>query len=222
MSFRYGEVESSGSNRREFLKKIGVSCESLVCAEQVHGNLVGIVTDKDRGKGAFSHADCICGIDGLLTSFPGVCLAIFTADCLPVFLFDPVKKCVGLIHAGWRSSAGKILTAAVDLMRREFKSSPRDLKAAFGPAIRKCCYRVGDEFQDIFGDAVLRVKEDFYLDLALANKKELILNGLRQENLFDAGICTCCSNDTFFSYRRQGQACGRMMAVIMLRNNVNQ
>ncbi len=88
--------------------------------------------------------------DGMITNAPGILLAIKTADCVPVLVADVKRKVVGAFHAGWRGTAARVVEKGVGEMRRQFHSDPRDLRAAIGPCIRKCCYSVGDEVRAEF------------------------------------------------------------------------
>jgi len=95
----------------------------------------------------------------MITAAPGLLLGIQTADCLPVILVDPKRRAVGVFHAGWRGTFKRIVEKGVGEMRRRFGSNPRDLKAAIGPGIGRCCYEVGEE-----------VREKFHSQFAYAGK----------------------------------------------------
>jgi polyphenol oxidase len=88
--------------------------------------------------------------DGLISNTPGLLLAIKTADCVPVLLVDIERRVVGAFHAGWRGTVARIAEKGIGEMRRQFGSVPRDLRAAIGPSIRRCCYRVGPEVREEF------------------------------------------------------------------------
>ncbi len=132
-------------NRALFLKKLGVagsrSAWPLVTLRQVHSDLIHHVEGVPK--------EPLAG-DGLVTSTPGILLAIQTADCLPIVLVDVKKKAVGVFHAGWRGTAGRIVEKGVGEMRRYFGSSPRNIVAAIGPGIQGCCYEVGEEIRQKF------------------------------------------------------------------------
>ena len=216
MSLAYGSTQNSLKNRQGFLGALGVNYQDLVCAKQVHAARVEYVGEKDRGKGVLSHADAIDGTDALITDVRGVPLAVFSADCLSVFLYDPVKQAIGLTHAGWRSSKEKIAAKTVRAMQERFSTNPKDLLAALGPAIRSCCYEVSADLQEFFPAHVSEKKGHYYLDLAAENKHQLLSEGIKEENILDCEICTVCQNDKFFSFRKEGVSCGRMMSVMAL------
>lgn len=217
MSLFYGNTDGALENRKDFLKELSVDYRDLICAKQVHGSLVRYAQWADIGRGALSYDNAICDTDAFITDKINLPLAIFTADCLSIFLYDPKAPAIGLIHAGWRSSKENIAAKTLQLMAEEFNTKAKDLYAAFGPAIRGCCYEVKREFINFFPADVIRKSSRYYLDLAKINKKQLLDSGLEGKNIFDPEICTFCQNGEFFSYRKEGSSCGRMMSVIMLK-----
>jgi len=218
MSLCYGNTQGALENRKNFLKELGVDYRNLVCAKQVHGNKARYIQEPDKGKGALSDETTIPDTDALITDKSNIPLAVFTADCLSIFLYDSHTCGIGLIHAGWRSLKENIIAKTVQLMQENFNTKAEDLYAGFGPAIRSCCYEVGGEFSDFFNPEYL-IKRDnhYYLDLIGISKKQLLAQGVKDKNIFDSKICTACCNREFFSYRKEGKACGRMMSVMMLR-----
>lgn len=217
MSLCYGDTREALNNRRKFLGNLGVNYRDLVCAKQVHGGRVRYVTQKDLGKGSLGYGDSIADTDAFITDKKNIPLAIFTADCLAVFLYDPRRPAIGLIHAGWRSTKENIIKNSIRLMQERFASQPCALRAHFGPAIRSCCYEVAQEFADSFGRAVIKREDRYYIDLAAVNRGELLDSGVKEENISDPKICTSCRNKEFFSFRKEGDACGRMMAVAIVK-----
>ncbi|MCX5714761.1 MAG: polyphenol oxidase family protein [Candidatus Omnitrophica bacterium] len=196
MSLVYGQAQGALANRKLFLGGLGIEYRDLVCAKQVHGACVRVAGVSDKGRGALSHDTALDDTDALLTDIRNLPLAIFTADCLSIFLFDPRRPAVGLVHAGRRGTEQEITLNAIRLMQEEYYSQAEDLYVGFGPSIRDCCYEV---------------------DLISINRKQMLGLGVRGEQISDSGICTSCHRDEFFSYRRNGPSCGRMISVIMLR-----
>jgi len=217
MSLYYGDTKESLGNRKDFLTSLGIDYSALVCAKQVHADNVRYVKEADSGKGALFYENSIPDTDALITDKRNLPLAIFTADCLSIFLFDPRTPAIGLIHAGWRSSRERIAVKTLALMQEEFSSRAQDLLVGFGPSIRSCCYQVGSELQDYFSDGIIKKEDSYYLDLISINKKQLLASGVKEKNIFDAQICTFCQAQEFFSYRKEGKSCGRSMSVIMLK-----
>jgi polyphenol oxidase len=217
MSFVHGDSMAALENRRRFLEDSGVSAGRLVCARQVHGDSVACVTAADAGRGADSPESAFVDTDALITDRRRIPLAIFTADCLPVFLYDAQKQVIGLVHAGWRGTQEDITGKTVQAMMKHYNCQPDDIYAGFGPAIRGCCYKVGEEFSDLFKQGVIRKDGGLYLDLITVNTEQLIRREIKRDNIFDSSICTACGSEGYFSYRREGASCGRGMAVLMIR-----
>ncbi len=192
-------------------RELGLSADKVYFGRQVHGNLIVPVTAKDVPP-----ASPLKEADGFVTNVPGIALAVRTADCLPVFLFDSRHRAVGMVHAGWKGTEQKIVVAALETMKKEFGTSPEDVTAAFGPCIRRCCYKVGAEFGDKFPDETFIQYETYFFDIALANRNQLLDAGVVAERLFDDGSCTCC-DPQYFSHRRDGETAGRHLSLIMLK-----
>jgi len=217
MSLAYGDTRDSLENRKVFLGGFGIDYKNLVCARQVHGSSVSPVQGTDRGKGALSYDTALPDTDALITNARNLPLAVFTADCLSIFLYDPLNLSIGLIHASWRSTKEHIAAKTVQLMQEKFHSQAQDLWVGFGPAIRDCSYEVGEEFSGYFNEGLMKRGGRYYLDLVGINKNQLLDMGVSATNIFDSKICTSCQNQEFFSYRKEGNSCGRMMSVIMLK-----
>lgn len=217
MSLHYGDTRNSLDNRRNFLEGLGVDYRNLVCAKQIHSSNVAYVDRKDKGRGASSYDTAIEDTDALITNERNLPLAIFTADCLSVFLYDPKNPAIGLVHAGYKSSRENIVAKTVKAMEDRLNSRSGDLCAGFGPAIRVCCYAVEEELRESFPQHLTERGGEFYLDLAQVNKSELLDAGVKEGNIFDSGICTFCQNERFFSFRKEGSAAGRMISVMMLK-----
>ncbi|MDD5432336.1 MAG: peptidoglycan editing factor PgeF [Candidatus Omnitrophica bacterium] len=212
-SLFYQNIEHSLDNRKGFLETLGIDYRDLVCAKQIHSNKVVYVTEEDRGKGALTYDSSIPDTDAFITDIKKLPLAIFTADCLCVSLFDSSRPSVGIVHAGWKSTKENIVLETIRLMQEKFDAQPKNLSASFSPAIRNCCYEVGKDF----GGALIERDGRFYFDLIKANKEQLLAAGLSSGNIFDSGICTSCRNNEYFSYRKERDKSARMLSVIMLK-----
>lgn len=180
---------------------------NIANVKQVHGNKI-IRVDGPCAT--------VVEADGLITDRTNLPLVVRTADCLPVFLIDVKTPAAGIVHAGWRGTKDTITLEAVNAMIREFNSRPEDIKAAFGPCIRPRQYEVGPEFCQHFPQEVVRENQKYYFDLALANKNQLVSRGVLEENIYDCRICTF-EDQNYHSYRRDGQAAGRILSMIMIR-----
>ena len=216
MSLVYGDPGAVLANRREFLGGLGIPYLDVVCPKQAHGHHVEHVTAAHRGRGAVSWDSAVIDTDALITDVVGLPVAIFTADCLSIFLYDPKHHALGLVHAGWKSTHQNVTPGTVALMRARFDTKPADLFVGFGPAIRQCCFQVGEEFGGLFTTGLSRRGSHYYLDLVGVNRSELLKLGVADGHMSDSGFCTSCRNSEFYSYRREGAGCGRMMSVMML------
>jgi YfiH family protein len=217
MSLFYGDTRESLTNRKSFLSTMDIDYRDLVCAKQIHSSCARYVKEEDKGKGALSYDSSIADTDALVTDKRNLPLAVFTADCLSIFLYDPDTPAIGLIHAGWRSTKENITDKAIQLMQGKFNTKTSRLYVGFGPAIRSCCCEVGEDFNDLFPRNTIKRNNRYYLDLAQINKRQVLDLGVEENNILDSKICTCCHNKEFFSYRKEGNTCGRLISVIMLK-----
>ncbi|HEY1240263.1 MAG TPA: peptidoglycan editing factor PgeF [Bryobacteraceae bacterium] len=143
--------------------------------------------------------------DALVEATPGSAVAVRTADCLPILLVDARNRAVAAVHAGWRGTAARIVSNALAEMHRRFGTVPADLHAAIGPGIGKCCYEVGPEVAEQFGE-----QGRAHIDLAEANRAQMEAGGVTREHIYASNLCTMCGRDEFHSYRRDREAAGRM------------
>ena len=204
-------------NRESFLRTIGIKPDKLICLKQVHGNKIFLAKDTDKGRGAFNYNTAIADCDGIITRERELPLAVFSADCLSVFMLDVRNNAGAVIHAGWRGSKERITLSAINILKEKFLSNPEDIICGFGPCIRNCCYEVDKDFRDYFPDCIEERQGRLFLDLIKVNSQQLLSAGVLEENISDSQICTSCQNDEFFSYRKEGQSAGRMMSVIMVK-----
>jgi YfiH family protein len=180
--------------RLAFAAALGLDGAGLTVAGAVHGAEVARV---DRPAGAAR------GHDALVTDRPGLPLLATFADCYPVLLYDPVRRALGLAHAGWRGTAAGIAGRAVEALGREYGSRPADLVAGVGPGICDRCYEVGEEVADRFDPAFVRPSPAgrCLLDLAAANRAQLEAAGVPAERVHVHGACTR-ESDVLPSHRR--------------------
>jgi len=217
MSLSYGDTKHSLENRQKFLSSIGIDYQNLVGSQQIHGKEVRYIKDDYKGKGALNYDSSIPDTDGLMTDKKGLPLMILTADCLSVFIYDPKKPAVALLHAGWRGTLKNIASEGVKALQEKFGSSPQRLFVGFGPSIRSCCFEVEKDFNTDFPFGLVVRDGRTYMDIALMNKQQLINCGVQEKNIFDPEICTFSQNQDYFSFRKEGDKSGRMISVIMLK-----
>jgi len=196
--------------QRAYLQKnCGMDIPQVFWRKQIHGD------DILAARGGVGASKGCPDADAYITDEKNLPIAIRTADCVPVFIFDPRCRVIGLAHAGWKGIHKAIAAKTVQRMQEKYASQSSDLKIVLGPSIRECCYQVGKEFRGYFP---LHVKErggHLYLDAISANRDQLLQAGVRYENILDSGICTCC-NKNYFSFRRDGVKAGRMISLMML------
>lgn len=202
--------------QKNFLFEAGIDGGKIFNIRQVHE--AGVITVKEALS---QNAETIPEADGVVTNCRGISLAVRTADCVPVFLYDPVRQSCGLIHAGWKSARQKILFQALKAMCQSYGTIPADLRVVFGPAIHSCCYQVGQEFCEIFPEQMVPRQGSWFLDLQEVNRRQLTDMGVREERIFDFGRCTCCDH-RFFSFRRDGDRAGRQLSLIRMKDQVRE
>lgn len=212
-------------NRLLFAETLGVDADLCVCPHQVHQTNIAVVTKNDGGKGFLSTDNSIEDTDGLLTDVPEVALMACFADCTPLFFLDPVRKAIGVSHAGWQGTVERIGAKTIAKMQAVFGSRPEDILVGIGPSIGACHYEVDQkvisrfETAFSFANVILKPKGEgkAWLDLWQANALQLIEAGVLAKNITISGYCTACRPDLFFSYRAQGGKTGRMAAMIALK-----
>ena len=210
-------------NYRRFFAAAGVEPGKLAVTNQVHGAAVRTVTTADVkadpcGKPPYE-------ADGLMTDLPGVALVVYSADCIPILFYDPVRRVVAAVHAGWRGTAAGIATAAVERMKDVYGCRPKDILAAVGPGIGPDCFETHEDVPNAMTAALstavlqhIRIKENgkFAVDLKRINAMRLEQAGLDPAHIAVSDICTACHPDKFWSHRSLGTSRGSMAAVIQL------
>jgi hypothetical protein len=201
-------------NHRRALGALGLEPAGVVSPCQVHGARVGVVGRAHLGT-------VQPATDALITAVPAVPLLMRFADCTPVLLFDPLQRVVGMAHAGWRGVAAGTVAATVRTMIDRLGCAPAHLWAGIGPTIRPCCYAVGPQVVAAVeaacppdAEVVRRVDGRTYLDLPAAVQAQLHAAGVEQVE--DAGLCTACRVDEFFSHRAEHGRTGRFGVVMGL------
>ena len=227
LSFSRGDKEAAvQENYRRIARAIGFDWESVVTSDQTHTANVRVVTNRDKGCG-LTKPRPYQDVDGMITNELGITLATFYADCVPLYLLDPVKKAIGLSHSGWKGTVGKIGKATVQAMEREYGTNPEDLIVAIGPSICQDCYEVSEdvieEFQTAFPreqwDGLFYRKENgkYQLDLWEANRQIFLEARVKPENISIPNLCTCCNPQLLFSHRASKGKRGNLAAFLALK-----
>lgn len=225
LSFTRGDKKAAvDENYRRIAGMLGCEPVDIVCSDQTHTTNIRAVEEKDRGKGILYPRD-YTDIDGLITNVPGIVLATFYADCVPLFFIDTVKKVVGLSHSGWRGTVGRMGQRTVEAMEKVYGTKPEDVVAAIGPSICQDCYEVSEDVAEAFyrefhgqGEEILFSKGNgkYQLNLWRANQIVLEEAGIRSEKIQTTDICTCCNPDYLFSHRASHGKRGNLGAFLGL------
>lgn len=203
-------------NQKNFLKKLKININSLVRTKLAHKEKVKIVNKKHKGK-------IIPQTDGLLTKEKNLFLSITVADCLPIFLYDPQKEIVGLVHCSWRNLAKNILFKTVIKLKKNLKSQPKDILVGIGPGISQCHFEIGEDvalkFKSFYPKEIfLKKDKKIFLNLKEIAKIQLLRAGIKKENIEINPECTFCLKNKYFSWRREKpKILKAMMAVIGLK-----
>ena len=205
LAMHKGDLDTNvEENYRMLTAALGVEAEKLVLTRQVHGDVIRVVTELDcRGVDHHAYPEC----DGLITNTWGVSLVVFTADCTPILLHDPVTGAVGAAHAGWRGTALDIAGKTVQAMVDTFGCRAADIRAAIGPNIGPCCFETDEDvplaLEESFGKAVgewIRPSGNkFYVNLKAINALALRRAGVASVEISQE--CTMCRPDRYWSHR---------------------
>ena len=195
-------------NRRRFARSLNANPEWITVVGAVHGSEVARV---DKPLTLYE------GVDGIVTDRPGVGLFAVFADCLPLIVYDPVHRALGLAHAGWRGTEAGIARELVAILSREYGSVAGELRVGIGPGICGDCYEVGPEFAERFSPEVLKGGDGdrLLLDLVEANRRQFIEAGVQPGQVWAHELCTL-ESECLFSHRRQPDGT-RFAALAVLR-----
>ena len=219
IAIKLDETEENVTKNFEILgSALGFNITDLVLTRQIHSDIVRTVTRADC-NGCFhrNYPEC----DALVTNDPGVALTVFTADCTPLLLHDPVTGAVGAAHAGWKGTAQNIGAKTVEAMVRAFGCDPANIRAAIGPNVGYCHFETDADVPEAmiaaYGEEVnafiRKQGEKFYLDLKAINALSLRRAGVEHIEISDD--CTMCSPDRFWSHRITGDRRGSQGAIIV-------
>lgn len=226
LSFTRGDDKDSVmENYRRIAYTLGERIESFVCSDQTHTTNVLRVGKEQCGIGV-TREKPYTDVDGLITNEPGVVLATFYADCVPLYFVDTKNKAIGLSHSGWKGTVGRMGQATLQLMTEEFGTNPTDVVAAIGPSICQDCYEVSEDVAEQFADEfrnhqdeilINKGKGKYLLDLWKANEIVLTEAGVKKDNIAVTNICTCCNPALLFSHRASHGKRGNLGAFMCLR-----
>ncbi len=204
-------------NRRIAFNSVGLEVETIFDVWQVHGTKI-IESDKPRNL-ELPHEKA----DGIMTSTKGITLFMRFADCVPIFLFEPMANVISIAHAGWQGTVDRIGEVAVEKMVSSYGCKRELILAGIGPSIgpdhypirNDVLFQVKKSFPNRWTDLTHRDEDTISLDLWTANKFSLEDAGVK--NIEIAGICTACHLEDWYSHRAEGSKTGRFGALMALR-----
>jgi len=221
------ETEIVCANRKLLTNALQINSSKLIIPKQTSDIKIFTINDVDLQNIYSGKHEILQDCDAHITDIPNICISVLTADCVPVLLFDPVKKVIAAVHAGWRGTAGKITKLTVLKMVETYNCIPQEIIAGIGISIGPENYEVGSDVYNIFkqvynqkSSQILRQinEEKMLLNLWEANKIQLIESGLEENNIEVAGICTFQNHEEFYSARFTKHKTGRFATGIMMQN----
>jgi hypothetical protein len=210
-----------GPHPMEILAKhFGLQKSQIATVCQVHGDSIWGLDAAQTYNPAGPEREA----DAIITNRAGLAITVRTADCLPILIWDKVKKVVAAVHAGWRGSMNAIASKTVRTMQSSYGTDPANLWVGIGPAIGPCCYEVDGpvlkplrERFEYWSEVVMeKGNGKGMLDLAGLNVRQLTASGVSPERITVAGACTFCHPERFYSYRRDGDSSGGMINGILI------
>lgn len=203
--------EAVDENYRRIAGVLGCRLEDIVCSDQTHTTKLKVVGREDGGKGIVKSRD-YHDVDGLLTDEPGVFLATFYADCVPLYFVDTKRRAIALAHSGWRGTAARMGRCVAEKMREVYGTVPEDIVAAVGPSICRECYEVSEDVAQVFLKEFRKAGQEqeiliskgggkYQLDLWRANEIVLTEAGILPSRIQVTDLCTCHNSAYLFSHR---------------------
>lgn len=224
ISFKEGDLEGKVlQNWHRLAMAFSIPLEDFLTLNQVHGNDIFVI----KPFGDYYPADRKLDYDAIVTNRTNLAICIKTADCVPIFLVDRIRKVIAVVHAGWRSTALSITAKVIHLLIDKYHCSPHDILAAIGPAIGKCCFDLDSTATNDFRkqknhEAFLfpgKRQNKHSIDLTEANRRQIMNCGIPESNIDVSDICTSCRQDLFFSHRGSGGITGRQVNFMMIKGD---
>jgi YfiH family protein len=216
-------VDNIIKNYEILSEKLSFDLHDMVKTNQTHTANIMYATNENKGK-IYNETPDYKDVDGLITNKKNIILSTSHADCTPIFFYDPIKKIIGMAHAGWRGTIENIAGNMVRKFVKDFQSNPQDIIAVIGPSLGQCCFEVDKDVAEIILNTNINYQEfmeikgiKYHFDLWKINEYILLNEGLKQENIEISKLCTKCNNDLFFSHRGQKGKRGLMLGVIMMK-----
>jgi YfiH family protein len=224
ISFKEGDFESRVlQNWHRLAMAFAIPMDQFLTLNQVHGNDIFII----KPSGDYYSSSEALDYDAIVTSRTNLAVCIKTADCVPVFIVDRIKKIIAVVHAGWKGTALEITAKVVRLFIEKYCSSPQEILTAIGPSIGQCCFEIDTPTANAFfeqknNEAFLfpgARPNKWMLDLAEANHRQILNCGIPEANIDVSDLCTSCRQDLFFSHRGSGGITGRQVNFMMIKGD---
>ena len=221
-----GDSEAHIQANYELLSRaLGFDLQTVVSSHQVHGTNLAIINEAPPRSNPFPAAHFLDGYDGFITAVPGIPLLVRVADCVPVMLYEPDRKVLAVVHAGWKGTAGGISAKAAEHIVAHWQCDIKKIRAGIGPSIGPCCYEVGQDVAECFNKSTGNkrflmpeaAENTFSLDLQEANRQQLLEVGLDPGLIELSWLCTACNSNLFFSHRGEKGKTGRFALIAGLR-----
>lgn len=226
LGYYCGDLQKNVDKNRALLcDALAISPADLYVPYQTHEDRIKVIDERFLALESSQKTVALEGFDALLTNIPKTCLAVTTADCVPLLFYAPKKRVVGVVHAGWRGTVKHIAAKMVKVMAELFLVDPQDIYVGIGPSISKDAFEVGDEVVKAFKDSGEDVESICsynlqtgkpHIDIAEANRLQLIKAGVIDNHIINSDICTYKNSDVFYSARKSGIKSGRFLTGIML------
>lgn len=188
--------------------------EDVKYLKQTHTDKVVVINDINQDVKSIE-------ADALVTNLKNIIIGVFNADCVPVLVYSK-EGVIAAIHSGWKGTLNGIVKNAIEVMINDFNVDKNNIKVKIGPHIRECCYEVSEELINKFNESPLyknkTINNGRMLNLSACIKEQLKIIGIKEENVRDYNLCTCCDKEVeFHSYRRDGKECGRLFSFMYIK-----
>jgi len=208
-------------DRAKFLTELNLPLNhSVFLCEQNHTDNIVYVSQKDAGRGTFDQKNRIPNADAMITKDKNLNLIVYTADCMPILIFDPKEKIIAAVHSGWKGTIKKITIKTLEKMEKNFGCNKKNFQIYIGPSIGPCCYSVKNKeqielFQKNYDNVISRDKK-FFIDLWDSVEKDLLDFGISKKNYENSKICTVCNKKFFASHRGDNPRTTTNLSVISI------
>lgn len=229
--------ENIKKNKSVLCQELGIEDKNLFTPIQIHGNQFLLLDQLFLEKDPAEQESLLNGVDAIITNKAGICIGIFTADCVPILLYNEQSHVAAAVHAGWKGTLTQILSEVLEYMSSKLNCHPHHTKAIIGPSISLESFEVGKDVFQLFANSHLPIKEisafvpningdahhngisgKWHIDLWNANVLQLLENDVPLENIQVANLCTYKNSDLLFSARKLGKESGRLFSGIMIKS----